>query len=211
MDAEATSPGRHRRDDGKPPRPFSIRTRFLIGALLAITAGTTALVGPALAAGPVPPPDPEDSPVAREAHAAPAIAGTPCSVGTKACVDLEKQIAWITDGNKVVGGPVKISSGGEGKETPVGHSFRVYRKDIDHKSGESRLPNGEPAPMPFSTFFADGGIAFHAGDPARSSAGCIRMERPDAEATFNHLQMGDKVQVVNGSVEYNARHPKPKP
>lgn len=97
-----------------------------------------------------------------------------------------------------------ISSGGEGTSTPVGHSFRVYRKDEDHVSGESTTRDGRPAPMPYSVFFADGGIAFHGGDPSRSSAGCIRMEMPDAQATFNDLQDGDKVQVVNASQE-NAR------
>lgn len=59
--------------------------------------------------------------------------------------------------------------------------------------------------MPYSTFFADGGIAFHAGDPSRSSAGCIRMETADARATFPELQNGDKVQVVNASEEAAAR------
>ena len=63
---------------------------------------------------------------------------------------------------QVVRGPVKISSGGTGKETPVGHSLRVFRKEKDHKSSEFRLANGQPAPMPWTVFFADGGIAFHA-------------------------------------------------
>jgi hypothetical protein len=39
--------------------------------------------------------------------------------------------------------------------------------------------------MPFSTFFADGGIAFHGGDPSRSSGGCIRRKAADAEAVFD--------------------------
>ena len=98
-----------------------------------------------------------------------------------------------------------IASGGEREATPIGHSLRVYRKDRDHVSGESTTTDGRPAPMPFSTFFEDGGIAFHGGDPARSSAGCIRMELPDAEATFNDLQIGDAVQVVNASQENAAR------
>ena len=75
----------------------------------------------------------------------------------------------------------------------------------DHKSGEFRLANGDPAPMPWAVFFADGGIAFHAGDPSRSSAGCIRLPPADAQAWFEFLQVGDQVQVVKASEEYAAR------
>ncbi|GLZ55643.1 L,D-transpeptidase [Actinomycetospora sp. NBRC 106378] len=120
-------------------------------------------------------------------------------------MDLESQRAWLVRDGRVVRGPMTIASGGEGHETPVGHSLRVYRKDADHVSGESQTPDGRPAPMPDSVFFADGGIAFHAGDPARSSAGCVRMEDDDARATFAELQVGDKVQVVEASEERAAR------
>jgi lipoprotein-anchoring transpeptidase ErfK/SrfK len=100
---------------------------------------------------------------------------------------------------------VAISSGGNGKETPIGHSFRVYRKEKDYGSQEFRLPNGQPAPMPWSVFFADGGIAFHSGNPARASADCIHVPTADAEAWFNHLQIGDQVQVVRAAEERAAR------
>ena len=161
------------------------------------------LAGPALADAASE--SPETSQVARETHAEALVPGTPCSVSARACVDLESQRAWLIRDGQVTRGPMTISSGGEGRATPVGHSFRVYRKDRDHVSGESRTAEGRPAPMPFSTFFADGGIAFHGGDPSRSSAGCIRMKAADAEAVFDDLQNGDKVQVVNGSQERAAR------
>lgn len=149
--------------------------------------------------------DAENSPAAQAVHAEPATPGTPCSVSARACVDLESQRAWLIRDGKVTRGPMTIASGGAGQATPVGHSLRVYRKDIDHVSGEFKTPDGRPSPMPFSVFYDDGGIAFHGGDPARSSAGCIRMEMPDAEATFNDLQLGDMVQVVNASQENAAR------
>jgi len=76
-------------------------------------------------------------------------------------------------------------------------------------SQESRLPNGDPAPMPWSVFFEDGGIAFHSGSPQRSSAGCIHLDPADAEAWFNYLQIGDMVQVVNASEEMAARNGQP--
>jgi hypothetical protein len=145
------------------------------------------------------------SPAALAVRDDPLVPGTPCSVTARSCVDLESQQAWLIDDGKAVRGPVKISSGGQGKETPVGHSLRVYRKERDHKSGEFRLANGQPAPMPWAVFFADGGIAFHAGDPARASAGCVHLPLDDAKAWFEFLQVGDQVQVVKASEEHAAR------
>ena len=145
------------------------------------------------------------SPAAIQAHEEASVDGTPCSVSARSCVDLESQRAWLIGDGKVVRGPVKVSSGGAGKETPVGHSLRVYRKEKDYKSNEFRLANGQPAPMPYSVFFADGGIAFHAGDPARASAGCIHLTQDDAKAWFEFLQVGDQVQVVKASEEQAAR------
>lgn len=193
-----TRTGRHRAPTGDGSRRRAWLAASLSGAAL-LAAGAFAV--PALAAAA----SPEDNPVARAAHAEAATPGTPCSVSARACVDLESQRAWLIRDGKVVRGPMQVSTGGEGYATPVGHSLRVYRKEKDHVSGESRTPDGRPAPMPYSVFFADGGIAFHAGDPARSSAGCVRMETDDARATFAELQTGDKVQVVNGSDERAAR------
>ncbi|HEY1968437.1 MAG TPA: L,D-transpeptidase [Pseudonocardia sp.] len=155
--------------------------------------------GPAFAA---PPPKPSPPPKSSLPALVP---GTPCTVTAKSCVDLEKQRAWLIKDGKVMRGPVKIASGGNGKATPIGHSLRVYRKEKDHKSLESRIPSGpkkgQPAPMPYSVFFQDGGIAFHAGSPNASSSGCIHLNLADAIAWFNYLQIGDQVQVVKGSVE----------
>ncbi|MDT7700355.1 MAG: hypothetical protein QOJ30_2680 [Pseudonocardiales bacterium] len=146
-----------------------------------------------------------DSPAAHAARAQPLVPDTPCSVTAKSCVDLDSQRAWLIQDGTVIRGPVAIASGGNGEETPVGHSLRVYRKEKDHVSQESRLPNGDPAPMPWSVFFEDGGIAFHSGSPARSSAGCIHLEPVDAEAWFDYLQIGDQIQVVKASEEQAAR------
>jgi hypothetical protein len=148
---------------------------------------------------------PGEAPVATATRAQPLVVGTPCSVSAKACVDLDSQRAWLIKDGKIMRGPVKIASGGNGEETPVGHSLRVYRKEKDHLSQESRLPNGQPAPMPWSVFFEDGGIAFHSGSPSRSSGGCIHLEPADAEAWFNYLQIGDQVQVVKAAEELAAR------
>ena len=170
----------------------------------AVVAGIVTTVGGLLAGYAVAEPG-GPSPAALAVHRQPLVPGTPCSISARSCVDLESQRAWLMQDGKVVRGPVGIASGGAGKETPVGHSFRVYLKDEDHKSQEFRLPNGQPAPMPWAVFFADGGIAFHGGDPARASAGCIRMAPADAQAWFESLQIGDQVQVVKASEEQAAR------
>lgn len=147
----------------------------------------------------------EPSPAAVAARRLPLVPGTPCSVSARACVDLDSNRSWLIADGKVVRGPVRVSSGGQGKETPVGHSFRVYLRDQHRTSGEFRLANGRPAPMPWAVFFADGGIAFHSGDPARASAGCIHLAPADARAWFEHLRIGDQVQVVRAGEEERAR------
>ena len=120
---------------------------------------------------------------------------TPCTESARACVDLPKQQAWLIDkdGNVTVG-PVPISSGGPGQETPTG-TFHVQWKDKNHKSTEFKLPNGQGAPMDFSVFWADGGVAFHGGSVQRASAGCVHLAETTAEAFYNTLQLGDEVQV----------------
>ncbi|MEQ3549489.1 L,D-transpeptidase [Pseudonocardia nematodicida] len=186
-DPQRDRPGRRRR-----------RARAAVTGL-ALVAGL-GLGGTAIAGG-----DPEQSRVARDAHAEPAAPGTPCSVSVQACVDLETGEAWLVSDGEVARGPVTVTTGGAGEETPVGHSFRVYRKEIDHRSGEFDGPDGQPARMPYSVFFADGGIAFHGGDLTRESAGCVKLGHEDAEAFFAALEIGDKVQVVHGSVEREHR------
>jgi hypothetical protein len=152
-----------------------------------VTVANAMFSGSAFAAPP-PPPPPAAAPDAL-------VAGTPCTALARACVDLDQQKAWLIQNGKVIRGPVAVASGGAGQATPTGDSFRVYRKDKDHKSQEYKLPNGQPAPMPWSVFFADGGIAFHSGDPNKSSGGCIHLSPADAVAFFNNLQLGDHVQV----------------
>ena len=184
--------GRGRLDGGR-----RVAALVAVGGL--VTVGAVVVAGEAGAALP------GEAPAATAARAQPLVAGTPCSVSAKACVDLDSQRAWLLKDGKIMRGPVKIASGGNGEETPVGHSLRVYRKEKDHLSKESRLANGQPAPMPWSVFFEDGGIAFHSGSPNRSSGGCIHLEPVDAEAWFNYLQIGDQVQVVKAAEELAAR------
>ncbi len=123
------------------------------------------------------------------------VAGTPCTITARACLDLDKQNAWLIKDGKVIDGPIRISSGGAGKETPMG-TFHVYSKDQNATSKEFPLPNGQPAPMPWAVYFEPGGIAFHGGDPKRASAGCVHVPGAEAQKFFRTLAIGDEVQVT---------------
>lgn len=124
------------------------------------------------------------------------VAGTPCTKTARACVELKTQRAWLIDSaGSIVLGPVKVSSGGPGEETPVG-TFTVEWKDKNHKSAESKDPKtGQPAPMPWAVFFHTGGVAFHGGSLQRASAGCVHLDDDDAMGFYNTLKLGDQVQV----------------
>jgi hypothetical protein len=130
------------------------------------------------------------------AAAAPAggggVGGTSCTdQRIKACVDISANRAWLLDGQgNVVGGPVRVSHGAEGYETPTG-DFVIQWKDRDHKSREY-----DGASMPYSVFFDSNGRAFHGGSTDRESAGCVRMDVEDAKQFYEHLNPNDRAQIV---------------
>jgi hypothetical protein len=141
-----------------------------------------------------------ETPAEVAARTSPVVAGTPCTSVASACVDVDKKKAWLIKDGKIFRGPVPIATGGNGEATPTGDVFRVYRLDKDHKTQEFKDAKGNPEPMPYSVFFEDGGIAFHAGDPHKASAGCVHLNLADAIAFFNFLKVGDHVQVKDGPV-----------
>ena len=95
------------------------------------------------------------------------------------------------DDGAVTYGPVPITSGKPGHETPPG-TFSVTFKDRDHVSREFNN-----APMPYSVFF-NGGIAFHEGSLGDESSGCIHLSHAAAKTFFANLQPGETVVVVSG-------------
>jgi lipoprotein-anchoring transpeptidase ErfK/SrfK len=115
--------------------------------------------------------------------------GTPCTVTADACVDLAHNQAWLIEDGHVVRGAVPITHGAPGQETPPG-TFAVQSKDQNHRSAEYNN-----APMPYSVFFAPGGIAFHEGSLQKQSAGCVHLSHDDAVAWFDALEVGDEVQI----------------
>ncbi|QPK83559.1 L,D-transpeptidase [Corynebacterium qintianiae] len=145
---------------------------------------------PGLIAERTPRPEPAPAPAAAPAPApAPAFDYGACPKDAKVCVDIAGQRSWLQNGGQVYYGAVTVATGKPGYETPRG-TFYVNRKIKDEISWE--FGN---APMPFATYFTYNGIAFHQGDPAYKSHGCVRMYRQDAERYFNDLQIGDKVVV----------------
>ena len=122
------------------------------------------------------------------AWAATAQASTPCGNAAEACIDLSANQAWLMNHGTVSYGPVPITSGKAGYETPPG-MFRVTFKDIDHRSS---IYNN--APMPYSVFF-NGGIAFHEGSLQQLSHGCIHLSHAAAKTFYYDLIPGDPVEV----------------
>lgn len=118
-------------------------------------------------------------------------AAAPCGSAAAACVSLGSQRAWLMSGGQVTYGPTPITSGRRGEDTPPG-VFRVLWKDKNHRS--SIFHN---APMPYSVFFTNTGIAFHEGSLRSPSAGCIHLSRSAAQTFFDRLSVGQVVQVVS--------------
>ena len=113
---------------------------------------------------------------------------TPCSASAKACMDLSKQQAWLTDGaGHITYGPVPAHGGSKKAKTPKG-TFSVLSKDAHYYSTEFN------APMPYSVFFYPGD-AFHADNPATASNGCVHLSMAAAQRFFATLNPGDKVQI----------------
>jgi lipoprotein-anchoring transpeptidase ErfK/SrfK len=112
----------------------------------------------------------------------------PCPPTASACVDIAAAKAWLQTDGRVTRGPVQISTGMAGHPTPTG-SFHVAWKAEYTRSTIYDIP------MPYSVFFATGGIAFHEGPLDEPSHGCVHLDHADAQAFFGALKVGDQVVV----------------
>lgn len=113
-----------------------------------------------------------------------------CPKHARACIDLAGQRTWLQE-NGVVKDmrEAPMSSGAPGWETPRG-TFKVQRKV---KNEVSYIFNN--APMPYSVYFTNTGIAFHEGDVNLWSHGCIHLNHKDAVYYWDNLKVGDTVYV----------------
>ena len=121
--------------------------------------------------------------------AVPAQAQAGCTVYNGACLEKHSNRAWLVFNGKTSYGPVPISHGKPGYETPVG-TFSVLRKV---KNDWSVPYNG---PMPNAVYFTTSGIAFHQGDTNVQSHGCIRLQPAASLVFYDNLAIGEKVQVL---------------
>ena len=114
-----------------------------------------------------------------------------CPAAAAACVDLTRHITWLQAGRQVAFGPVQMEPGepAGGHETPRG-TFQVA-----WKAGPSYVSNIYHEPMPWATFFAAGGIAFHGGSLTAWSHGCVHLTDANAHYYNEHLPIGAEVVV----------------
>jgi lipoprotein-anchoring transpeptidase ErfK/SrfK len=114
-----------------------------------------------------------------------------CPAAATACVDLTRHITWLQAGRRVTFGPVQMEPGKPGSQhqTPRG-TFQVA-----WKAGPSYQSNTYHEPMPWATFFAVGGIAFHGGSLTAWSHGCVHMTDTNAHYYNEHLPIGAEVVV----------------
>ncbi|MDY6050291.1 MAG: L,D-transpeptidase family protein [Corynebacterium sp.] len=118
-----------------------------------------------------------------------------CPPEARACVDLNGNRSWLQENGRITYGPVPSSGGANGYDTPSGMTTVKYQV----KDEVSRIFNN--APMPYSTYITNDGVAFHAGSPYILSHGCIHLNYGDAVHFFNTLKPGDLVYVY-GDINY---------
>lgn len=108
-------------------------------------------------------------------------------------VDLDRQILSVFRGSDEIGTTV-ILYGADGMPTPLGR-FPVKEKRRDHFSNTY----GD-APMPFSLWLTDDGVAIHGSSVEAGSAthGCIGVPEAFAAKLFDAIRVGDEVVIERG-------------
>jgi lipoprotein-anchoring transpeptidase ErfK/SrfK len=109
---------------------------------------------------------------------------------TEVVISLSRQMAYVYHAGDLVGAS-SISSGMQGRETPVGR-FPIMQKRREHTS--NRYSN---APMPYMQRLTDFGIALHGGAlpgyPA--SHGCVRLPMEFAKKLYGITNLDDMVYI----------------
>ncbi|WP_237487370.1 L,D-transpeptidase family protein [Parapontixanthobacter aurantiacus] len=107
-------------------------------------------------------------------------------------VDLKRQLVSAFRGGHEIGTAV-ILYGADGNETPTGR-FPIKRKSEDYRS---RTYNN--APMPYSLWLTDDGVALHGSkvEWGRATHGCVGVPVGFAEKLFEVADSGDVVQIVD--------------
>jgi lipoprotein-anchoring transpeptidase ErfK/SrfK len=115
----------------------------------------------------------------------------PASAGAeRVVISLTDQLAYLYRGDTLMA-VATISSGQPGRDTPTG-IFRVLGKKPMHHS--KKFDN---APMPFTQFIDEYGVALHAGfNPGRpASHGCVRLPSAFAKKLYSVTDVGTPVLI----------------
>jgi hypothetical protein len=168
-----------------------VRLLLAGAAALACLAGCTSEPTPTATPSPSPSGTVTRAPLAANPTTTtpPPPAPPPCAPNVRACVRLSTNQAWLTGRGRAAYGPIPIAHGGQANPTPTG-TYPVAWKDKENTSSVYGTP------MPYSVFFAPGGIAFHQGDIDTDSHGCVRLRMADARRFFAQLRPGEIVQVL---------------
>ena len=110
-------------------------------------------------------------------------------------VSLPDQRAYVYRGKRMIA-VSSISTGRDGKETPVG-VFPILQKQVHHKSTLY-----DSAPMPYMERLTWDGVALHAGSTPgyRNSHGCVHFPTAFAKKLYGETTVGTVVQVTDASV-----------
>ena len=123
-------------------------------------------------------------------------------------VEIDKSTQHMTvllNGEQLYDWPV--STGGKGYDTPSG-TFKPFRMEIDHYSDEY-----DSAPMPYSIFFTNTGVAVHGTYEVRHlghpvSHGCVRLSVKNAATLWKLVKqekMANTSVVLSGAIPNNGR------
>jgi hypothetical protein len=106
-------------------------------------------------------------------------------------VDLDRQVAFVYRGETLIG-ITTISSGKDGKETPLG-TYPILQKQVRHRSNLYGA-----APMPYMQRLTWDGVALHAGAVPgyRSSHGCVHLPNAFARALYGETDVGATVAIT---------------
>ena len=117
-------------------------------------------------------------------------------------VDLRSQLISVFRGGHEIGTAV-IVYGADTMESPLGR-FPILSKHRDYHS------RSYDAPMPFSLFITNTGVALH-GSPMssrRATHGCIGLPEEFARLLFGAAKIGDEVDIIRSSAaaQTDSRH-----
>lgn len=104
-------------------------------------------------------------------------------------VDTTTQLMYVYDDDELLE-VMEVSTGKEGKETPVGE-FTILQKKVKHTSSIYK------SSMPYMQRLTWDGIAIHQGDISKNYAshGCIRVSSENAAKLYELTKLGTRVYI----------------